>query len=76
MKKMIEINEKFEKLKMRSSTKSFRNDLSKGKMIFSEESSRATYGDYSVSFLPEARTALQKAKPVWKYAPHERSRFQ
>ena len=67
---MKEINEKLEKLKIGSSTKSIRNDLSNGKMIFSEESSRAIYemgnmelkelrqnlGDYSVSFLLEART--------------------
>ena len=53
-----------------SCTKSFRDDLPNCDMIFSEESSRAIYeignlelielrqnlGDYSVSFLPEART--------------------
>ena len=39
--KMNEINEKLEKLKIGSCTKSIRNDLSKGTMIFSEESRRA-----------------------------------
>ena len=39
--KMKEINKKLEKLKIESGTKSIRNDLSKGNMIFSEESSRA-----------------------------------
>ena len=41
--KMSEINEKLEKSKMGRSAKSIRNDLSKGKMIFSEETSRAIY---------------------------------
>ena len=41
--KMNEINEKLEKFKMGSCAKSIRNDLRKGKMIFSEESSRAIY---------------------------------
>ena len=55
---------------MGSSTKSIRNDLSIGNIIFSEESSRATYemgnmelnrvetnlGDHSMFFLPEVRT--------------------
>ena len=56
---------------MDEAQKTIRDDLSKGKMIFSEESSRSLYemgnmelvdrietnlGDYSVSFLPEART--------------------
>ena len=40
---MREINEKLEKFKMGSSTRNIRNDLSKGFMIFSEESSRAFY---------------------------------
>ena len=39
--KMKEINEKLEKLKMGSGTKSIHNDLSKGRMIFREETSRA-----------------------------------
>ena len=39
--KMNETNEKLEKFKMVSCAKSIRNDLSKGKMIFSEETSRA-----------------------------------
>ena len=68
--KMNEINEKFEKLIMGSCAKSIRYDLSKSKMIFSEESSRAIYemgnmelielntnlGDCSMFFLLEART--------------------
>ena len=37
----MRINEKLEKFKMGSCAKSIRNDLSKGKKIFSEESSRA-----------------------------------
>ena len=41
--KMKRINEKLEKFQMGSGTKSIRNDLSKGNMIFSEESSRANY---------------------------------
>ena len=41
--KMSEINAKLEKSKMGSSAKSIRNDLSKGKMIFSEETSRVIY---------------------------------
>ena len=41
--KVNEINEKFEKLKVGSRTKSVRDDLSKGNMIFSEESSQAIY---------------------------------
>ena len=41
--KMNEINEMFEKLKVGSRTKSVRDDLSKGNMIFSEESSQAIY---------------------------------
>ena len=41
--KMDEINEKLEKVKNGSGTISIRNDLSKGKMIFSEESSSAIY---------------------------------
>ena len=69
---MREINEKLERLKKESGTNSIRNDLSKGNMIFSEESSRESrylrdgqhgvdrtetdFGDYSMSFLPEART--------------------
>ena len=40
---MNEINEKLEKFKMGSSTKSIRTDMSKGNMIFSEESSRVIY---------------------------------
>ena len=38
---MKETNKKLEKLRIGSCTKSIRNNLSKGKMIFSEESSRA-----------------------------------
>ena len=67
---MKEVNEKLEKLRIESCTKCIRNDLSKGNMIFSEESSRpylrdgqhgggrieTNLGDYSVSLLPEART--------------------
>ena len=41
--KTTEINKKFEKLRIGSCTKSTRNDLSKGNVIFSEESSRAIY---------------------------------
>ena len=41
--KMKEINEKLVKLQMGSRTKSIHDDLLKGKMIFSEESSRAIY---------------------------------
>ena len=40
---MREINKELQKLKIGSGTKSIRNDLSKGTMIFSEESSRAIY---------------------------------
>ena len=40
---MREINEKLEKFKMGSSTTYIRNDVSKGNVIFSEESSRAIY---------------------------------
>ena len=40
---MNEINKKLDKFKMGSFAKSIRNDLSKGKIIFSEESSRAIY---------------------------------
>ena len=40
---MKEIHKKLEKLKIGSGTKSFRNGLSKGNMIFSEESSRTFY---------------------------------
>ena len=40
---MKEIKEKLEKFKVGSDTKSFRNELSKGNMIFSEESSRAIH---------------------------------
>ena len=38
---MNEINEKLEKFEVGSCAKCMRNDLSKGKMIFSEETSRA-----------------------------------
>ena len=41
--KMKEINSKLEKFQMGSGTKSIRNDLPKGTMIFSEESSRALF---------------------------------
>ena len=41
--KMKEVNEKLEKFLMGSGTKSIRNHLSKGNMIFSEESSRAIH---------------------------------
>ena len=41
--KMKEINEKLEKFEMGSSTKCISNDLSKGNMIVSEESSHAIY---------------------------------
>ena len=41
--KTKEINEKLNKFKLGSSTKSIRNDFSKGKMIFSEESNRAIH---------------------------------
>ena len=41
--KMNEISEKLENFKMGSCAKSIRNDLWKGNMIFSEESSRAVY---------------------------------
>ena len=40
---MNEINKKLEKLKIGSGTKSICDDLSKGNMIFSEESSHAIY---------------------------------
>ena len=41
--KMKEINKKLGKLQMGSCTKSIHDDLLKGKIIFSEESSRAIY---------------------------------
>ena len=41
--KMNEINDKLKKLKVGSCTKSIRNDLSKGTMIFSEEQRRAIH---------------------------------
>ena len=68
---------------MGSIAKSIRNDLSKGKMIFSEETSRAicemggvvliyrtetNIGDYSVSFLPEARTRWNEHVSVRRLA--------
>ena len=40
---MNEINERLKKSKVGSCTNSFRNDFSKGTVIFSEESSRAIY---------------------------------
>ena len=39
--KMVEINEKLEKLILGSCAESIRNDLSKGSMLFSKKSSRA-----------------------------------
>ena len=67
--KMNDINEKLEKFRNGSGTKSIRNDLSFDKIVFSEESSRClrdgqhgvnrvetNLGDYSMFFLPEART--------------------
>ena len=41
--KMIEIKKKLEKLRIGSCTKSIRDDLSKGNIIFSAESRRAIY---------------------------------
>ena len=41
--KTTEIHKKLEKLRIGSCTTSVRNDLSKGNVIFSEESSRAVY---------------------------------
>ena len=41
--KMNEMNEKLEEFKMGSCAKSIRNDLSKSRMVFSEETSRAIF---------------------------------
>ena len=77
---MNEINEKLEKFKLGSCAKSIRNDLSNGKMIFSEETSRAihemgnmelielrqTSATIPMFFLPEARTRLNMCQcGVW-----------
>ena len=58
---MNEINEKLEKLKMGSCAKSIRNDLSKGKMIFSEETSRAIYemGNMELIDLKQTSATIQ-----------------
>ena len=55
--KMNEINEKLEKRKMGSCAKSLRNDLSKGKMIFSGESSRAIYEMGNMEFIELKQTS-------------------
>ena len=54
---MNEFNEKLEKLNMGSSTKSIRNDLSKGNMIFSEESSRAVHEMGNVELIELRQTS-------------------
>ena len=59
---MKEINEKLEKLKSRSCTKSIRDDLKKkGDMIFSEESSRAVYemGNMELIDLRQSSATIQ-----------------
>ena len=58
---MNEINEKLEKFQMGSCAKSIRNYLSKGKMIFSEESSRAVYemGNMELIELRQTSTTIQ-----------------
>ena len=59
--KMNDINEKLEKFKMGSCAKSIRNDLSKGKMIVSEETSRAIYemGNMELIDLKETSATIQ-----------------
>ena len=55
--KMKEIDEQLEKFEMGSRTKSIRNDLSKGNMICSEESSRAIYEMGNMDFIELRRTS-------------------
>ena len=59
--KMKEINEKLAKINMGSCAQSIHNDLSKGKMIFSEESSRAIYemGNMELIELRQTSATLQ-----------------
>ena len=59
--KMSENNEKLEKLKVGSCTKSIRNDLSKGTVIFSEEPRRAIYemGNIELIELKQTSATIQ-----------------
>ena len=77
---MKDISEKLEKLKLGSSTKSIRDDLSEGNLIFGIKScyprdgqhgvdrTETNLGDYSVSFLPEARTRGIEHVSMWRLA--------
>ena len=58
---MNKINEKLEKFRMGSCATSIRNDLSKGKKIFSEETSRAIYemGNMELIELKQTSTTVQ-----------------
>ena len=68
--KMNEISEKLEKLKMASCAKSIRNDLSKGKMIFSEETSRAIYEMGNMELIELQQTSATIQCPSWlKHEP-------
>ena len=55
---MKEIHKKLEKLKIGSGTKSFRNGLSKGNMIFSEESSRTFYDLGNMEWIELRQTSV------------------
>ena len=56
--KVKEIIEKLEKFNLGSITKSIRNDLSKGNMIFSEESSRAIYEMGNMELIELTQTSV------------------
>ena len=60
---MKEISKKLEKLIIGSGTKSIRNDFSKGKMIFSEESSRAIYEMGNMELIESRQTSATTQCP-------------
>ena len=67
---MNEINEKLEELKMGSCAKSMRNDLSKGNVIFSEESSRAVYEMGNMELIELTQTsATDQCSSSLKHVP-------